>query len=169
MKIKDILAKTRPVSFEFFPPRTADGIPAGSTVVAGYGELDCRYKEGIMRVVHNDPARDWRALVDALVPRYVAFVMAEAERRGWTLWLQTPPMSNVTTNLLLTDDRLPFLGIIERFNERLRAEAEAHNLPLIDVKAATTTPERTPRHTHYIDTNHVRPTALIEALRLMTL
>ena len=28
MKIKDILAKTRPVSFEFFPPRTADGIPA---------------------------------------------------------------------------------------------------------------------------------------------
>ena len=28
MKIKDILAKTRPVSFEFFPPRVADGIPA---------------------------------------------------------------------------------------------------------------------------------------------
>ena len=28
MKIKDILTKTRPVSFEFFPPRTAEGIPA---------------------------------------------------------------------------------------------------------------------------------------------
>lgn len=28
MKIKDILAKTRPVSFEFFPPRNAEGIPA---------------------------------------------------------------------------------------------------------------------------------------------
>ena len=28
MKIKDILEKTRPVSFEFFPPRQADGIPA---------------------------------------------------------------------------------------------------------------------------------------------
>ena len=28
MKIKDILANTRPVSFEFFPPRAADGIPA---------------------------------------------------------------------------------------------------------------------------------------------
>ena len=28
MKIKDILKKTRPVSFEFFPPRTAEGIPA---------------------------------------------------------------------------------------------------------------------------------------------
>ncbi|MDA0263378.1 MAG: methylenetetrahydrofolate reductase [NAD(P)H] [Chloroflexi bacterium] len=27
MKIKEILAKTRPVSFEFFPPRSADGIP----------------------------------------------------------------------------------------------------------------------------------------------
>lgn len=28
MKIKDILEKTRPVSFEFFPPRNAEGIPA---------------------------------------------------------------------------------------------------------------------------------------------
>ena len=28
MKIKDILKKTRPVSFEFFPPRAAEGIPA---------------------------------------------------------------------------------------------------------------------------------------------
>ena len=28
MKIKDILEKTRPVSFEFFPPRQAEGIPA---------------------------------------------------------------------------------------------------------------------------------------------
>ncbi len=28
LKIKDILEKTRPVSFEFFPPRQADGIPA---------------------------------------------------------------------------------------------------------------------------------------------
>jgi len=28
LKIKDILKKTRPVSFEFFPPRTAEGIPA---------------------------------------------------------------------------------------------------------------------------------------------
>ncbi|MBN33709.1 MAG: hypothetical protein CMM46_02830 [Rhodospirillaceae bacterium] len=163
------LVRDEPSPYRSFFQAAADGIPASSTVVAGYGELDCRYKEGIMRVVRNNPARDWRALVDDLVPRYVAFVMAEAERRGWTLWLQTPPMSNVNTSLLLTDDRLAFLGIIERFNERLRAEAEAHKLPLIDVKAATTTPKRTPRHTHYIDTNQVRPTALIEALRLMTL
>ena len=28
LKIKDILKKTRPISFEFFPPRTAEGIPA---------------------------------------------------------------------------------------------------------------------------------------------
>ncbi len=28
LKIKDILTKTRPVSFEFFPPRQAEGIPA---------------------------------------------------------------------------------------------------------------------------------------------
>ena len=28
LKIKDILPKTRPISFEFFPPRNAEGIPA---------------------------------------------------------------------------------------------------------------------------------------------
>ena len=35
MKIIDILKKTRPVSFEFFPPRAADGIPAVLATLEG--------------------------------------------------------------------------------------------------------------------------------------
>jgi Flp pilus assembly protein TadD len=144
--------------------RTIAGrIPEGSTVIAAFGELDCRLKEGIIRVMKRDPGHDWRTLVDSLVERYVAFMMAEAKRHGWTLWLQTPPMTNVTVNLLMNLDRSIFLGIIERFNERLREAAAQNGLRLIDVKAATTEGDHA-RYSHYIDTNHVRPTALIEAL-----
>lgn len=138
-------------------------IPKGATVVAAFGELDCRLKEGMMRVLQNDPKRDWRTMVDDLVERCVAFMMQEAGQRGWTLWLQTPPMTNVTTNLLMNLDRSIFLGIIERFNARLREAAASNDLRLIDVKAVTTDGDHA-RYSHYIDTNHVRPTALIAAL-----
>jgi Flp pilus assembly protein TadD len=137
-------------------------IPQGATVVAAFGELDCRLKEGIMRVLQKDPKRDWRPMVDELVERYVAFMMQEAQQHGWTLWLQTPPMTNITSNLLMNLDRSIFLGIIKRFNERLREAATTHNLRLIDVKAVTTEDDHA-RYTHYIDTNHVRPSALIAA------
>ena len=38
MKIIDILKKTRPISFEFFPPRTAEGIPAVLETLHGLKE-----------------------------------------------------------------------------------------------------------------------------------
>ncbi|MDG2482317.1 MAG: hypothetical protein P8Q36_15830 [Alphaproteobacteria bacterium] len=158
------LVRNEPGPYRSFFHAIADRLPAGSTVVAAFGELDCRYKEGIIRVVQKDPAADWKAMVDGLVARYVAFMMNEANRRGWTLWLQTPPMTNVTTNLLMDHDRIAFLSIISRFNERLRDAAQAHDLCLIDVKAATTSNDNRARHSHYIDTNHIRPTALIEAM-----
>jgi Flp pilus assembly protein TadD len=142
-------------------------IPQGATVVAAFGELDCRLKEGIMRVLQSDPKRDWRAMVDELIESYVAFMMREAEEHGWTLWLQTPPMTNITANLLMNLDRSIFLGIIKRFNERLREVATSNNLRLIDVKAVTTEDDHA-RYTHYIDTNHVRPSALIAALENAT-
>ena len=106
-------------------------------------------------------------MVDELVERYVAFMMREAKEHGWTLWLQTPPMTNVTANLLMNLDRSIFLGIIERFNERLREAATSNNLRLIDVKAVTTEDDHA-RYTHYIDTNHVRPSALIAAMENAT-
>ena len=107
-------------------------------------------------------------MTDKLVADYVGFI---GHRRGdtrLTLWLQSPPMSNVATRLLSDADADVFLAIIARFNERLRAEAAARGLPLIDVNAVTTDADGEPVREHYIDTNHVRPTALIAALDRFT-
>ena len=40
MKIRDILRRERSLSFEFYPPKTADGIPAVFDVIAKLEEYD---------------------------------------------------------------------------------------------------------------------------------
>lgn len=157
------LVRDEPSPYRAFFDATAARLPAGSTVLAVFGELDCRYKEGLMRVLRREPLTDWRAMTDALVTRYVTFMAETAQARGWTLWLASPPMTNVNTALILEGERGPFLGIIARFNERLREEATARGLPLVDVHGVTRDSDGTPVRRHFIDTNHVRPTALLEA------
>jgi len=158
------LVREAPSPYRAFFDATAARLPAGSTVLAAFGELDCRYKEGLMRVLRKDPLADWRAMTDTLVARYVAFLADTAAARGWILWLASPPMTNVNTALIFDGEREAFLGIIARFNERLRDEAQARGLPLVDVHAVTRDEAGAPQRRHFIDTNHVRPTAVLEAL-----
>ena len=158
------LVREEPSPYRAFFEATAARLQAGSTVLAVFGERDCRYKEGLMRVLRKEPLAHWRAMPDALVARFVTFMAETAQARGWTLWLASPPMTNVNTGLIPEDERGPFLGIIARFNERLREEAAARGLRLVDVHAATRESGGAPVRRHFIDTNHVRPTALLEAL-----
>lgn len=157
------LVREAPSPYRAFFEATAARIPESATVLGVFGELDCRYKEGLMRVMRREPLADWRAMTDDLVRRYVAFMADNAQARGWTLWLASPPMTNVNTGLILGGEREAFLGIIERFNTRLAAETAERGIPLVDVHAVTRDEDGRPERRHFIDTNHVRPTALIEA------
>jgi Flp pilus assembly protein TadD len=158
------LVREEPSPYRAFFEATAVAIPEGATVLGVFGELDCRYKEGLMRVLRRNPLADWRAMTDDLVARYVAFMADTAQARGWTLWLASPPMTNVNTTLIGGGEREAFLGIIARFNERLAAEAAARGLPLVDVHAVTRDEDGNALRRHFIDTNHVRPAVLLEAL-----
>ncbi len=142
-------------------------IPEGSTVVTAFGELDIRLKEGIMRALRSDPSLDWRSMADDLVTRYLDHMATLAQAKTWTLWVQSPPMSNIATFLLISHQRDVFLGLIERFNTRLREETARRALPLVDLNAITTAQSGQPRREHYIDTNHTYPDVLIEALAAM--
>jgi Flp pilus assembly protein TadD len=157
------LIRPEPSPYRSFFEAAAARIPSGSTVLGVFGELDCRYKEGLMRVLRKDPHADWRAMTDALVAGYVAFMAGQAQERGWTLWLTRPPMTNVNTGLIGDWEAEAFLGIIARFNERLSEEAGARAIPLLDVHQATRDGDGKPVRRHFIDTNHVRPGALLEA------
>lgn len=157
------LVREEPSPQRAFFEATADRLGPGSTVIAAFGERDCRYGEGIMRTLRKDPLADWRAMTDALVARYVAWLAEAARERGWNLWLASPPMTNVNTNLMGNHEREIFLGIVTRFHARLVEAAADHGLPLLDVHGVTRDGKGAPVRRHYIDTHHVRPTALIEA------
>jgi hypothetical protein len=72
-------------------------------------------------------------------------------------------MSNINMSLVDDEVRDVFLGVIRRFNQRLRAVTAEHGARLVDVNAVTTAEDGGARRGHYIDTNHIRPSALIEA------
>ena len=138
-------------------------IPDGATVVAVFGELDCRLKEGMVRALRKDPNLDRDALVDDLVERYVDFMLSEGAKRGHTVWFQSPPMSNVNMSLVEGEIRDLFLYVIKRFNDRLRMVTQERGARLIDINSVTTADDGSAARGHYIDTNHIRPSALIEA------
>ena len=143
-------------------------VPEGATVVAAFGELDCRLKEGMVRALRDQPDLDPDTMVDDLVARYVDRVLAEAAKRGQSVWFQTPPMSNINISLVEDDVRELFLHVIKRFNDKLRAVAHEKGARLIDVSAVTSADDGSAVRSHYIDTNHIRPTALIEAFQSAT-
>ena len=157
------LVREEPSPYRSFFESVAGRLPRGATVLAVFGELDCRFKEGLMRVLRKDPQADWRAMTDRLVAGYVAYLAQAAMTHGWTLWIASPPMTNVNTALLGDWEADAFLGIIGRFNERLALETGARAISLLDIHGATRGEDGRPVRRHFIDTNHIRPTALLDA------
>ncbi len=157
------LVRDEPSPYRGMYAQAIEQIPEGATILAAFGELDCRLKEGIVRLVRTDPELNADTLVDDLVARYVPFMLEAGQRRGLTVWFQSPPMTNINMSLVEDDVRDVFLGVISRFNDQLRRVTAEYGARLVDVNAVTTTEDGTARRGHYIDTNHIRPSALIEA------
>ena len=60
-------------------------------------------------------------------------------------------------------DRGLFLEIIDRYDDRLRAEARDRGCPVIDLFAVTFDQQSGIVGSHYFDGNHIYPPAVIEA------
>ena len=157
------LIREQPSPYRGMYDLTIGQVPEGAIVLAVFGELDCRLKEGIVCAVRRDPSLDADTMVDDLIARYVPLMLDAGKQRNLTVWFQSPAMSNI--NMSLVDDEVHdiLLGVIRRFNERLRTVTSEHGARLIDVNAVTTAEDGGARRGHYIDTNHIRPTVLIEA------
>ena len=132
-------------------------IPAGHPVVFAFGEIDCRFGEGIMKAyLHKDI--DYRATMSGLVNRYVDFAYQTASAHDHSVIMYGVPAPNPAVLKGRTDEERDLLiDIIRRFNEALRTSCQERGLQLLDVHARTATVEGIADGQHHVDEYHLHP------------
>jgi tetratricopeptide (TPR) repeat protein len=140
-------------------------IPSGSTFVSLIGSLDCRIT-GLLAELPLDEQGHYTdfAPVERLASDYIEWLAAICHGRALTPIVVGPPASNVQVDVMKAIARNAYLEIIERFNRAVAAAAKQHGFAFADLLAATRASGAQGRPSLYIDTGHILPTALIDAL-----
>lgn len=114
-----------------------EDIPKNKPVVFVFGEIDCRYGEGIFAHCKKHHM-DVNTNIQHVVQSYIAFINEEARQAEITpvIWGVPAPLGMLVKQLP-TEDREPFVQMIAEFNKALRAMATHHHMPFIDVHALT--------------------------------
>jgi tetratricopeptide (TPR) repeat protein len=137
----------------------------GARFVSLVGSIDCRIA-GLLAELPLDQYGHFTDLtpVDRLADQYVDWLAEICRGRGLTPIVAGPPASNVQVEVMKTIARHAYLEVIERFNRMLGAAARRHGFAYADLLAATRSAGALGRPGLYIDTNHILPTALVEAI-----
>jgi tetratricopeptide (TPR) repeat protein len=139
-----------------------EGLPRGAEVFTLFGDLDCRYKGGLL-AQSRKAGGDAQAAARALARDYVDYVTSRAADSGLSPGFVTPPASNYDPSLMPLEERAAFRGVLAAFVAALRDAAAAAGLPLVDLFAATRRPDGGARAKFYIDSNHIHPDPFLDA------
>jgi|GEM_PF-5531094 len=140
-------------------------VPSGSRFVSLIGSLDCRIA-GLLAELPRSRHGQFEDLspADQLASDYVDWLAATCRARGVTPIVAGTPATNVQVEVMKGLTRSAYLEIIERFNRALAAGARRHGFAFADLLAATRGSTAQGRPGLYIDTNHILPTGLVDAL-----
>ncbi len=135
-------------------------IPEGHPVVFGFGEIDSRADEGIIKA-HHTKGQDYREAVPPMVDAYVKFAVDAARAKQHTpLFYGVPAPSPQVTARCGPDHCELLVSVIRTFNESLRGACERYGSRLLDVYAHTVNAEGTAAAGHHVDDYHVHPETL---------
>lgn len=141
-------------------------VPDGSRFVSLIGSLDCRIS-GLLAELPPGAQENSSDMtpVDRLASDYVDWLADTCRARDLTPIVAGTPATNVQVEVMRAIARSTYLEIIERFNRRLAVAASRHGFAFVDLLGATrSSGSATGRTGLYIDTNHILPTGLVDAL-----
>ncbi|MEX2297472.1 MAG: tetratricopeptide repeat protein [Dongiaceae bacterium] len=140
-------------------------VPNGSRFVSLIGSLDCRIAGLLAELPRSRHGQfDDLSPADQLATDYVDWLAETCRARNVTPIVAGTPATNVQVEVMKTLTRNAYLEIIERFNRALAAGARRHGFAFADLLAATRSGTAQGRPGLYIDTNHILPTSLVDAL-----
>ncbi len=132
-------------------------IPPRSIVVLGFGEIDCRVSEGILKA-HHDKNIDYHQSISQLVEDYLNSLIRLAEPGQHEMILYGVPAPN--TELLSPQDKKhqdELCEVVRLFNQHLQQSGESKNLEFLDVYDLTVGDNGESNQQYHIDGHHLHP------------
>ncbi len=162
------LGNDKPNRYKRLLDAIIDDLPANSTAICSFGEIDCRIDEGILPH-YRKAGGELETLIADQVDRFVGHVARSAERRSLKLMFlavpapffkalapRYPDLTRETQDLLVR--------IIQAFNRSLERAAVATGHRVIDVHRISAGPDGAASGRHHLDDIHLKPNALSLAL-----
>lgn len=133
-----------------------EGLPTGSKVVIGIGEIDCRYNEGIF-AYYLKSGKDYREVIDNMLEKYISLLKNIAE----TLQLEiifygVPAPHPYYVDKLQVDEQKAFKTLIEYYNQTLENLCQHYQIQFLDVYHLTNQNGQSSLEYH-IDGIHLSP------------
>ena len=137
---------------------------ADTPVAVGFGELDCRPREGLMVQYRADPNYNMSAAIEALCGTYVAWVQRVSTDRTARTYIVGVPAPNRVVATDLAPGEIPvFLAMIREMNDTLRRETTRHELGFVDLYGATAHADGWAQHGMHSDNVHLTPQVVCAA------
>lgn len=135
----------------------------GATLLACFGELDCRSTGGLFKRLRSGAERDAGDATSRLADGYLARLQRAAGTRLLRVIVVVPPAARVDDSALAPAERALFRAIAPGLADALRRGASDLGWPVIDLAAVTRDADGRVSGVHHVDSSHVVPAAFVAA------
>jgi len=136
--------------------RVLAGLPEKSRVVFAFGEIDCRYNEGILKYCLAKK-KNYQDVISSMLDRYIKLLLTEGAKNKLEIALYGVPAPHPEQLKLLSNEEQAMLkGIVKHFNCSLKELCIKHSLLFLDVYQLTNS-DGISNLEYHIDDIHVHP------------
>ncbi len=145
--------------------RALDKVLPGANVAFFFGNLDCRFSEGLLPQVRDLPPEAQDAEIAKVAGAYVAEVARQAKARRIEAIVLAPAPKLLDTTALAESERLLFERVNASFNQALADASAASRLAFVDLHDKLQGPGGTLREDCYFDRHRLRPHLFAEVFK----
>ncbi|WP_440875614.1 tetratricopeptide repeat protein [Thalassotalea sp. PLHSN55] len=139
--------------------RVMTGLPENSAVVFAFGEIDCRYNEGILKYCLAHDA-DYKNIIDKMLASYIDALITQGQKKKFKVIIYGVPAPHADQLKFLSEEHQVILkNIIQYFNETIRALCKKNGLAFLDVYQLTNLAGQS-NNKYHIDDIHVHPSVV---------
>ena len=147
--------------FQVSVSKVLEGLPVHSKIVLGFGEIDCRYNEGIYTYCRKSGA-DFHQVIDDMVYRYLKVIKDISKAYQIDIIIYGVPAPHTFyIEKLEESEQQQFKDLIAYFNHALANECQNHQVNFLDVYEITNDKGMS-NEKYNIDVNHMVPKTVPE-------